>query len=232
MLDDIIPEMHANVRLIAQEEVAIADLKGDIQKQQQAMTVEKVRITKLRDAVTAEKASYTFGGMEFSRQQVKTDLARRFENFKESQVVLAGKERLLTSREKSLQAAVQMLDRAKEQKIRLADRIAGLESQYRLIKAASVGSQFQMDNSKLAQTEKVINEIKNRLDVAERVLAHESTFVQEVPVDTINEKDLVQQVDDYFAPKPAASPQAQKSEGPVDDEQYSQAEPDAVTVPQ
>ena len=55
-----------------------------------------------------------------------------------------------------------------------------------------------MDNSKLAQTEKLINQIKKRLDVAERILAHETQFIQAIPVDSIEEEDLLTQVDDYF----------------------------------
>ncbi len=217
LLDDIIPEMHANVRLIAQEEVEVNSLKDDIARHKLAVSDEKVRIRKLRDALSVQQASYTFGSREFSREQLTDDLSRRFEQFKDAEVVLAGKERLLGTREKSLQAAMTMLDKTKAQKARLEDRIAGLESQYRLIKAASAGSRIQMDNSKLAQTEKVIAEIKKRLDVSERVLAHEAQFVTEVPVDTVSEKDLVKQVDDYFAPRPA-TPQvaeAPTADGPV-----------------
>jgi len=55
-----------------------------------------------------------------------------------------------------------------------------------------------VDNSKLAQTEKLIAQIKKRLDVAERVLAHESQFVQAIPVDAVVEEDLLMQVDEYF----------------------------------
>ena len=68
----------------------------------------------------------------------------------------------------------------------------------RLVKAASIGSEIQVDNSKLAKTEKLITQIKKRLDVAERVLAHESQFVQAIPVDAVAEKDLLAQVDEYF----------------------------------
>jgi len=55
-----------------------------------------------------------------------------------------------------------------------------------------------MDNSKLAQTEKLIAQIQKRLDVAEKVLAAESRFVEQIPVDTVVESDLVAQVDEYF----------------------------------
>ena len=53
---------------------------------------------------------------------------------------------------------------------------------------------------KLTQAEKLINQINKRLDVAERVLAHESRFVQTIPVDVIPEKDLLAQIEDHFNP--------------------------------
>ena len=231
LLDDIIPEMHANVRLIAQEEVEVSSLKDDIGCHRLAMSDEKLRVQKLRDSLTVQQVSYTFGGRQFTREQLTDDLSRRFEQFKEAQVVLAGKDRLLTTREKSLQAAMTMLDKTKGQKARLEDRIAGLESQYRLIKAAAAGSHIQMDNSKLAQTEKVIEEIKKRLDVSERILAHEAQFTPEIPVDTINEKDLVQQVDEYFAPK-AAVAQVTRAEQPDGAMALSQADHPVDTAAQ
>jgi hypothetical protein len=105
---------------------------------------------------------------------------------------------LLVSREKSLHAAMQLLDKTRTEKRILENKIEALASQYRLVKAASVGSRIQVDNGKLAQTEKLIAQIKKRLDVAERVLAHESQFVESIPVDTVLEADLVAQVDEYF----------------------------------
>ena len=198
LLDEIIPEMHANVRLIAQEEVEVAALNVDITKSQESLKEEELRIAKLRGALEEPKAQYCFAGREFPRSYVKEDLANRFERFKESELVLASKKKLLVSRENSLHAAMQMLEQTRSRKRMLEDKIESLASQYRLVKAASVGSNIQVDNSKLAQTEKLIIQIKKRLDVAERILAHESQFVQAIPVDAVPEEDLLTQVDDYF----------------------------------
>jgi hypothetical protein len=121
---------------------------------------------------------------------------------------MASRQRLLTAREKSLHAAMQLLDKTRTEKRILENKIEALASQYRLVKAASVGSQIQVDNGKLAQTEKLITQIKRRLDVAERVLAHESRFVESIPVDTVLEADLVAQVDEYF----------QEHEAPLEDD--------------
>ena len=198
LLEEIIPEMHANVRLIAQEEVEVAALNVDIARSGDSMKEEELRIAKLRDALAEPKAQYCFAGREFPRSYVKEDLANRFERFKESELVFASKKRLLVSRENSLHAAMQMLEQTRSRKRMLQDKIESLASQHRLVKAASVGSHIQVDNSKLAQTEKLITQIKKRLDVAERILAHESQFVQAIPVDAVVEEDLLTQVDDYF----------------------------------
>jgi len=212
LLEEIIPEMHANIRLIAQEEVEVAALNSDINNSNKAIAEESKRIAKLGNALRLQLASYTFGDQQYTRYQVKKDLADRFERFKEAELVLASKERLKATREKSLQAAVALLEQIRSQKRMLANKISSLESQYRLVKASAVGSRIHMDNSKLAQTEKLIAQIKKRLDVAERILAHESRFVQSIPVDTITEQDLLTQVDEYFSPTQDNTEDSEKSQ--------------------
>jgi hypothetical protein len=94
---------------------------------------------------------------------------------------------------------MQALARTRSQKTLLESQIAALESQNQLVKAASIGSKFQIDNSKLAQSEKLISEIKKQLDVAERVLAHQSKFIEPIQIDVVNETDLIQQVNEHLA---------------------------------
>jgi hypothetical protein len=198
LLEDIIPEMQANVRLIAEEEVEVAALKGEIAKNQEGLGDEQAKIKVLRASLEQPKAQYCFAGRNYTHDDVKADLAARFDRYKESEVVLASKVKVLQAREKSLDAARQMLAKTTGEKRILENKIEALAGQYRLVKAATVGSKIQVDNSKLAQTEKLIAQIQKRLDVAERVLAHESEFVESIPVDTVPEEDLVAQVDDYF----------------------------------
>jgi len=201
MIEEIIPEMHANIRLIAQEEVEVAALKGEIAKGTEALKDEENKIKTLRVALEQPRVEYSFAGRNYGRNEVKTDLAARFERYKESELVLASRVKLLDSREKSLAAATQMLEKTRSEKRILEDRIEALASQYRILQAAATGTKFQVDSSKLAQTQKLITDIQKRLNVAERVMAHESKFVQSIPVDeveTVAETDLVAQVDDYF----------------------------------
>ncbi|MCF7972200.1 MAG: signal peptide-containing protein [Phycisphaerae bacterium] len=206
MLEDIIPEMHAQIRLIAQEEVEVAALKGELDKSRQMLTSEFDRIRTLKTALEADQVSYRFGAREFSRSDVKADLAARFERYKEAELVINSKERLLTTRENSLNAAMALLEKTKSQKRLLTDKVSTLEGRFRVAKAQAVGStHLNLDSTKLTQAEKLIDQINKRLDVAERVLAHESHFVQTIPVDVIQEKDLLAQIEEHFNPVDAPS---------------------------
>jgi hypothetical protein len=91
-----------------------------------------------------------------------------------------------------------MLEKARARKAVLAGKVETLASQHRLVKASAVGSRVQVDNSKLAKTEKLLQQIKKRLDVAERVLAHEGRFVEPIDVDVIDEADLLHQIEEHL----------------------------------
>jgi len=210
LLDDIIPEMQANVRLIAQQEVEIANLKADVAQSQKALSEEQIRVQKLRNCLATSQVSFTFGGLNYTRDQLKEDLARKFDHFREAEVILIGKTRLLENREKALVAGVQAIERTRAQKALLENKIEALEGQYRLVQAASVGSNLAIDTSKIAQTEKVIAQVKKQLDIAERVLAHEARFTESIPVDAVNEKDLMMAVDEHFS-TPRRDAQAEHS---------------------
>src|SRR5689334_2892880 len=49
LVHDIVPEMQANVKLIAQQEVEIAALKQDITESDKQLADERLRVTRLRD---------------------------------------------------------------------------------------------------------------------------------------------------------------------------------------
>jgi hypothetical protein len=210
LVDDIVPEMHANIRLIAQQEVEISALRDDIARSQKSLADERQRVSVLRNALGTQQTSFTFNTITYTRDQLKDDLSTRFENLREAEVVMAGKQRLLENRQKSLASAAQVLERTRSQKALLESQIAALESQNQLVKSQSIGSGVQIDNSKLAQSEKLISEIKKQLDVAERVLTHEAKFTEAIKVDVVNEKELVTQVDEYMAGKKPADETASR----------------------
>ncbi|HXE53976.1 MAG TPA: hypothetical protein VN541_13225 [Tepidisphaeraceae bacterium] len=198
LLDGVGPELHRNIRLVAEQEVEIANLKSDLAQGETNLVDEKHRVEKLRNCLSTSDVSFTFGDLSYSRAQLTQELSRQFAHYKEAENAIVAKRQLLDSRQHSLAAAMEAMETAKTQKATLEAQIDGLESQYRLVQAASGGTELQIDQSKLSQAQKVVGDIRKQLAVAEHVLAHEAKFTSDVPMDAVNEKDLLTQVDEHF----------------------------------
>jgi chromosome segregation ATPase len=198
MVDGIIPELRANIQVIAQEEVEIAHLKQEIDGQQQQVDQLQAQMVALRGHLSTRQVSFEVGEQDFSRQEVTERLAHRLQQFRQAESILQSKEQLLAAREKSLQAARKMLERTRARKVELEQQIESLAAQHRLVKAQAVGSklQLQVDDSQLARADKLLSDLQRRLDVAQRVLAHESDLAFEEPIEpVISEAELMAEVD-------------------------------------
>jgi hypothetical protein len=203
LLADTGPEMQKNVRLMAEEEVDIADLRTDIGRTKQSLADEKTRLQKLRDDLATAQVSFIFGDFTYSRQELAQELSRRLQNYQQGLSAESQKEQLLIDRQKALGAAVQAMDIARAQRTTLESEIEGLEGRYRLVQATAAGSGEEIDNSKLAQATQAVGEIRRQLDISDRMLAQEARFSQPMPIDTVNEKDLLSQVDAQLSGHPS-----------------------------
>ena len=216
LLDDILPEMQANVRLMAQQEVEIDAAKEDIEGCQKSLSEEGIRVQKLRDMVSTGPSQQLLGEITYTRDQLKHELARRFERYREAESSLAAKKKLLDERRRSLAAAEQQFEQMRVRKVALEGQVQALSGQYRLVQAASNKNGVRIDPSRLAEAERLVGEIHRQLNVAEHVLAREAKFTQPMVIDVVDEQDLVARVDRYFktgdqkttdqAAKPTAAP--------------------------
>jgi hypothetical protein len=202
LLDETGPEMQKNIRLIAEEEVDIASLRSDITQANQSLAAEKVRLQSLRDDLGTNQSTFTIGEFSYSRPQLTQELAQRFASYKEGENSLQQKQQLLENREGALAAANQAMQIASDQRAGLQSEIDALEVHYRLIQATAVGTDVQVDNTKLAQAEKVVGDVRRQLAISERMLAEEVKFAHAVPADATSEKDLLTQVDAYLSGTP------------------------------
>jgi hypothetical protein len=203
LLDGLVPELHANLRLVAQEEVEVAHLEKEVAKKREAVAAEGAGIQKARGSLEILPAS--FNGGEPARQVSVEDLSRRFERYRMNEMLLTSQEKLLENRKKSLQAAVSKLEKTRLARTELAVQIEGLEGKLRLLQAQGSASEFRIDQSKLAKTERLIGDLKKRLEVAEKVLDREAQISDVPPEPSVSAENLVQEIDAHFGKARASS---------------------------
>jgi hypothetical protein len=215
LLEDLIPEMHANLKTVAGEEVEVAALEKDVAKERDWVATERGQIQKLRRDLNVRPVSESGGERQ---QELVENLGQRFERFRTSELLLSGKEKLLQSRKKSLQAAIQRLEKTRLARVELNAQIASLEGQFRLIQAQGSMNDLRIDTTKLAQTQRLLADLKKRLEVAQRIIEHESRLNDTVPTPPVSPENLAELIDAHFdkgrpaadsPPKPAVADSGQ-----------------------
>jgi hypothetical protein len=209
LLEDLIPETRANLRLVAQEEVEVLNLDKEIAAQRDAVGEQRKKVQKLRETLATQEVSYRIGDRRYERTELVDSLSTQFDRLTTAERFLAGKEELLKNRKSSLSAAMKKLEQTRIAKVELEAQIEALEEQFRLMKLAASGKDFRLDDSKLAEVQKVLKELKDRLDVTQRVMASEAKFIDDLPLESDQDEGTVfERVDSYFTRKPEAAPAA------------------------
>ncbi len=90
-------------------------------------------------------------------------------------------------------------------KAALEGQIEALNCQYRLEQTAAGSGPVNVDSGKLEQAEKLVADIRKELNVTEHMLAHEAKFTQPMAIDTIDEQDLLNRVDQQLGKDKSAS---------------------------
>ena len=68
-IQDILPDLQSQVRMIAEEEVAIAALTTEVKKDADRLLSQESELANLRDSMRTTQVSFTINGRDFDRQQ-------------------------------------------------------------------------------------------------------------------------------------------------------------------
>jgi phage shock protein A len=165
------------------------------------MTRDKAEILKLKTDLAQVQPVYQYGNRTYTIQQVKLDLANRFERYKTHDATLASLREIHTARRRSLDAARQKLEGMQVAMRQLEVDVENLEAQNKMVEVAQTVSDRNIDDSQLGRVKDLIAEVRTRLHVAERLANSECDFNGEIPLSEAQSNDIVDQVTEYFQPE-------------------------------
>ncbi len=198
MVSDLVPDIQKNMHIIAQEEVEIDDLKDQIARTEKNLAAERERMMTLRNDLGNSEGRLHYAGRTASPREIKTELARRFDRFQTAEATLKAKKQMLEAREKSLIAARDKLEGMFGAKRDLEVQVQNLEARLKMLQAAQTTSQFNFDDSQLSRCKKTVQELRKRLDVAERILDQDGKLIDSLSEDAEAVEDIADQIDRYF----------------------------------
>lgn len=202
LVEDILPDLQSQIRMIAQEEVEIASLQRDIEAAEKHLTTDRQMLASLRNDMkdtAVQTVSYRDGEQDSDRDRLKDKLAQRFQKYKQGELTLTSKKRLLEKRQAGLDAALALLDKMRDRKSELELKVEALGAQHRLVQASAIETGSTIDQSRLADADQLLDSIEKRLEVAERVLQHEQDlYVDPGMGNLVDEESLLAELDEYL----------------------------------
>jgi len=204
MIKDLDPEVRKNMHLIAKEEVEVEKLQKQVKGLEARLAKEEEELRKLHADAKSGKTSFEYGGRKYGIEEVRADLSCRFERLKTGQATLKSLREIATARSKSLDAARQKLEGMLAARRQLKVDVENLEARTQMIAAAQTTSNYSFDDSQLGRVKELVNDLRTRLDVTERLVGSEATFHDEIPVSQPAPANIVEQVGEYLANPQAA----------------------------
>jgi Skp family chaperone for outer membrane proteins len=209
MIKDLDPEIARNMHLIAREEVEIAKLQRELDKNEKQLAKSQGDILRLKGDLESGNTQFVYAGRSYTAFEVKTDLANRFAHHKTAEATVDQLEKILRARENGLKAAQDKLEAMMAAKRQLAVEIENLEARLKMVEVAQTTSQFNFDDSQLARTRDLINEISTRLDVTEKMMSQQVELSDRIPLeeDEADTENVLDAVTRHFEKSASEQPQ-------------------------
>lgn len=198
MIQDLTPEIRRNMHLIAKEEVEVERLQSRVADLEQNLASNKADIVRLKNDLDGGNTHFTYAGHQYTRGAVQTDLAGRFERFKTQDATRVKMESILRAREHGLEAARAKLDGMLTARRQLEVDVENLEARQKMVEVAQTSSKFAFDDSQLSKTKRLVDEIRTRIDVAERMVDVNGELSGEIQLDEPVDNDISKEVASYF----------------------------------
>jgi len=194
------PAIRENIVKLARAEADVESLDKEIATIKTNMDTEKKALLTLRESLkTGEYRLAGHSSVAYTEDEVKSDLARRYDSFQSSKLILDSKVSTLKSKQSEIVAFRKQLETMMAQKKALSTKLDSIQARMRQIEATQAANEFQIDGSALSRVKQTVSDLEKRLDVMARTAELEARYAEgTVPVPVNSSRDVVKEIDSEF----------------------------------
>lgn len=201
LIRQIDPQIQTCKRDLARAEVELEDLQESVAHLEKVVQSEerklKVGARLLReDGDDGVHLASDFG----ARRRVSADLGRTKDSYVNNLAILKTKRALIERQARAVGAATDRLAAVRYERSALEDQVRALKTQQMQVEAlAATSDRFDLDSSALSQAKEVIEGVRKRLDIAQRMLENDMAFQGDPLEVAVEERNVVKEIDELFA---------------------------------
>ncbi len=200
-VDNLMPEIRRHMTIVAEQSVDVKDMEREVADKESGLFKQKDAILALRSDLDSGLSQFTYKAVSYSRHEVESDLAHRFDAYRTTEESLKRDRQILAAQRDTLRANQKKLDAMLSKKQDLVVKVAQLEARLKQVQAAEAINSIEIDDSKLAHVEKLIKDVNRQLDVRESMLETEGHVLGRIPVEDdapVIDSDVISEIDAHF----------------------------------
>jgi len=202
MIKGLEPEIINHKRDIALEEGRVADLEDQIELDEGKLAKRWSDIEHMRADLSKGETTFTYASGTYTAKQVEADLAIKFDHYTTSESTVEQNRKVLEIRKKTLTAAQEKLKALIAAKGKLELQVEELEAKLKMVEVAQTASELNIDDSQLAKTRDLLDEIEARIDVDARLVNADDLGVGEIQLhEPAENASILERIADYQAKK-------------------------------
>lgn len=197
----LMPEVRSLLRTVAEQTVDLRDLEKQIEQREQELALQQKSVLQLRDDLKEETSEFVYAAVTWTRAEVEAELEHRFAAFCRQEETLDRDRQIQAAMQGTLRANQSRLDAVLSRREELDVDVAQLENRLRQIEAAEAVSTIHLDETRIADVEKMIRHMNHELDVRESILESEGRLLSRIPVESGKSRsitDVLAAVDQHF----------------------------------
>ena len=211
-ISQIVPEIEQCMHVIAEQQYDLEQRVSQLGERQARLEEQRESILALRSDLESGKKQFVYAKRNYSADEVRDDLSRRFDRFKLAEESLKRDGQVIEARKKALAANEDKLDSMLAAKKDLVVQIENLEARLDAVQAAETVSDLKFDDSQLSRAKELIRQLDQKIGTREKMLNNEGRFTGEIPVEANQEAkksvNVEQEIDTYFGGASSDQPDA------------------------
>jgi len=200
MVKELDDELRNWTTTVAEQQVTVKNMQEKVEKRELAQTNLKKQIILVKSEFDKDQKQYVFDGTSYTHEQVEKDLGVKLQKFKDDQDILNRDKEQLRARKETLAATESKFQEMVTMKEGLKNEIGFLRARMEQMKADEAVGTLDIDDSKMAEARKAIEEIRTKMDVREKVREAEGRLTK--PSITVPEKpasgNISKEIEDLF----------------------------------
>lgn len=205
-------EMKKHISVIAEEMVAVENLKQEISITKGKLDKQRANIMTMKHDLEAcgkdGTKTISYGDRTYSAARIREKLARDWASYKQCEESLKAREKLLEAKEAALVTAREQLAEMRAQYEQVEVELAQLETDIKSLRLAQTRSKFQLDDSHLSRIKEAKARLRDRVSTMKKLTALEGEFAHDLDIrieKKLHTADVLKEIDEHFGKEEATN---------------------------